>query len=89
MGLSLQDGDEIIFGEGPEGEKLNRGPHPVLCSIRLAISRVLDASGAAEVITQLMRDADDADCPHVALKDKDFHDVLNAKLLISGRALIV
>ncbi|KAF5379666.1 hypothetical protein D9615_005758 [Tricholomella constricta] len=84
----LRDGDEISFGEGPEASQLHYGPHPMLCNLRLAVGRALYTSGAAEFIHQLMEDADDTNCPHNTLKDEDF-DVLNAKLLISGRAQIV
>ncbi|KAG6833119.1 hypothetical protein H0H87_011227 [Tephrocybe sp. NHM501043] len=85
----LRDGDEIVFGQGPGGAQYRNGPHPLLCNLRLAVGRALYTSGAAEFINQLMHDADDIDHPHVAFQDKDFHEVLNAKLLICGRAQIV
>ncbi|RDB25962.1 hypothetical protein Hypma_006276 [Hypsizygus marmoreus] len=47
--ISLQDGDEIHFGAGPEGDQLNLGPHPLLCNLRLAVARVLHTSGAADL----------------------------------------
>ncbi|KAG6835901.1 hypothetical protein H0H93_013542 [Arthromyces matolae] len=82
----LRDGDEITFGQGPTGTQNRNGPHPLLCNLRLAVSRALYTSGAAEFIGQLMQDADDMDCRHVALQ-KNFHRALSAKLLISGRSL--
>ncbi|KAG6915812.1 hypothetical protein DXG01_009686 [Tephrocybe rancida] len=85
----LRDGDEILFGQGPEGAQHRNGPNPLLCNLRLAVGRALHTSGAAEFISELMDDADDIDCPHEAVKDKDFHEVLSAKLLICGRAQMV
>ncbi|KAG6867614.1 hypothetical protein C0993_000512 [Termitomyces sp. T159_Od127] len=82
----LRDGDEIIFGQGPEGTQFRNGPHPILCNLRLAVSRALYTSGAAEFISQLMHDADDVNCHHFTIKDQHFHEVLSAKLLICGRA---
>ncbi|KAF8071563.1 hypothetical protein FPV67DRAFT_881722 [Lyophyllum atratum] len=85
----LRDGDEIQFGDGPEGHELHYGPHPLLCNVRLAVGRALYTSGAADFITRLMEDADESNRQCDVLKDKDFEYVLDAKLLISGRAQIV
>ncbi|KAG6901144.1 hypothetical protein C0995_016510 [Termitomyces sp. Mi166 len=85
----LRDGDEIIFGQGPEGAQYRNGPHPILCNLRLAVSRALYTSGAVEFISQLMHDADDIDCRRITIKDQQFHEVLSAKLLICGRAQMV
>ncbi|KAF8071555.1 hypothetical protein FPV67DRAFT_1667049 [Lyophyllum atratum] len=85
----LRDGDEIRFGDGPEGPLLRCGPHPLLCNVRLAVGRALYTSGAAEFITRLMEDADESNRQCDVLKDRDFENVLDAKLLISGRAQIV
>ncbi|KAG6811476.1 hypothetical protein H0H92_007248 [Tricholoma furcatifolium] len=87
--IFLRDGDEIVFGLGPEGTHLRNGPHPLLCNLRLAVGRALCNSGAADFITRLMEDANDMDCPHHVAWDEDFHEVLNAKLLICGRAQMV
>lgn len=84
---SLRDGDVITFGGGSGGLGLNRGPHPLFCNLHLAVARVLNASGAAEVISQLISDADDIESPHTS-NDEDFGDILSAKLIISGRAVI-
>src|SRR5882724_1333489 len=64
-GINLRDGDEIRFGGGVKGETLGSGPLPLLCNVQLAVARVLYMSGAAEVVMQLKRDADDSDTPHV------------------------
>ena len=54
---------ELQFGQcaptAPDEEiKL---PNPILCNLKLAIMRVLFASGAAEVLEQLWRDYEDVD----------------------------
>jgi len=85
--IRLQDGDEIKFGGGPDGERLRR-PLPIFCNLRLAIARVLKMSGAAELIAQWKDDADDSDFPHVYLASEDFCRILDAQLLLSGQALI-
>ena len=87
--IRYRDGDEILFGQGFDGEKLGRGPLLSLCNLQLAVARVLKMSGAAEVITQLMEDADDMDFPLIFQTSEDFSNLLTAKLSISGRALIV
>jgi hypothetical protein len=45
-------------------------------------------SGAAELIAELAEDADDSDFLHAYLVSDQFFDILTAKLLISGRALL-
>jgi hypothetical protein len=80
----LRDGDEIVFGRGEEAAKLGLGPLPLLCNMHLAVIRVLKMSGAAEVIAQLKKDADDSDFPHVYLSSGDFCDILNAQLVLRG-----
>jgi hypothetical protein len=62
--IRLRDGDRIEFGLGTEGSRLGVGPLPLLCNLQLAIARVLKMSGAADIIVQLMEDADDSDFPH-------------------------
>lgn len=50
-----------MFGLGSGGLRLGGGPLPLLCNLHLAVARILKMSGAAEVIAQLMEDADDSD----------------------------
>ena len=50
--VSLKDGDEIMFGKGPDAEMLGKGPTPILCNLQLAVARVLKTSGAADGILQ-------------------------------------
>jgi hypothetical protein len=80
--IRLRDGDRIKFGLGTEGLRLGVGPLPLLCSLQLAVARVLKMSGAADVIAQLMEDADDSDFPRSFLASENFCDVLDAKLLL-------
>jgi hypothetical protein len=84
--ISLRDGDEIVFGGGPDGTRL-KGPLPILCNLHLAIARVLKMSGAADVILQWKEDADDGDLLHAFIASEEFCSILDAKLLLSGRAL--
>ena len=86
--IGFHDGDRITFGGGPEAERLGSGPDPLLCNLQLAVARVLKMSGAAELITQIIEDGDDSDFTHVYISSPAFCDVLTAKLLSSGRALI-
>jgi len=87
--ITLLDGDEIKFGRGPDGERLGRGPLPLLCSLQLAVARVLKMSGAAELIAQWKYDADDSEFPHIYLASEVFCGILDAQLLLSGRAMIM
>jgi hypothetical protein len=73
-----------MFGQGPKGEHLGLGLLPLL-----AVARVLNMSGAAEIIAQLKDDADDTDFLNVYLVSEDFCNILNTKLLMLGRALVV
>jgi hypothetical protein len=41
-------------------------------------------SGAADIIAELMDDADDSDLPHNFLASEYFCDILDAKLIIKG-----
>ncbi|KAK9482072.1 hypothetical protein V1527DRAFT_455392 [Lipomyces starkeyi] len=52
------DGDEIVFGKGPQGNHIAL-PDRELLNIHLAIGRVLHASGAGEVISKILRDEED------------------------------
>jgi hypothetical protein len=56
--IGLNDGDEIVFGEGTKGHLLNL-PEPAFCNLKLAIARVMHASGAAEIFDQLYHDDDE------------------------------
>jgi hypothetical protein len=56
----------------------------LLCNLQLAVARVLKMSGAADIITQLMEDADDSDFPHNFLASETFCDILDAELLLEG-----
>ena len=87
--ICLRDGEEIHFGRGLEADRLGPGPDPLLCNFQLAVARVLKTSGAAELIMQWMEDADDSDFPHVYIASSEFCDILVAKLLLSGRALVI
>lgn len=56
--IKLKDGDEIPFGLGADGQRLDK-PNPEYCNLKLALARALHACGAADVITQLYGDDDD------------------------------
>ena len=58
----------------------------MLCNLRLAFARVLKMTGAAEIIAQLMEDADDSYLPpnFLASESENFCDILDAKLLLEG-----
>ena len=86
--IRLRDGDPITFGNGLEGRQLGTGPYALLCNLQLAVARVLKMSGAAELIAQIIEDGDDSDFAHTYVASPAFCDVLDARLLASGRALI-
>ncbi|KAK9370742.1 hypothetical protein V1509DRAFT_616705 [Lipomyces kononenkoae] len=50
-----QDGDQVIFGTGPQGNAVDL-PDGELFNIHLSIVRVLHASGAGEVINNILQD---------------------------------
>ncbi|KAK9256571.1 hypothetical protein V1507DRAFT_382523, partial [Lipomyces tetrasporus] len=50
-----RDGDQFIFGTGPQGNAVDL-PDGELFNIHLAIARVLHASGAGEVISNILQD---------------------------------
>ncbi|KAK9312315.1 hypothetical protein V1524DRAFT_369860, partial [Lipomyces starkeyi] len=52
-----QDGEEVIFGNGPEGHAIDL-PDGELFNIHLAIGKVLHASGAGETINKILQDED-------------------------------
>ena len=86
--ITLRDGDEILFGQGPEGKKLNNGPIPRLCNLQLAVARVLKMSGAADIILEWKDHADDDGCYRLFIASEEFCDMLDAKLFLSGRAML-
>ncbi|KAH9975650.1 hypothetical protein BJV74DRAFT_888762 [Russula compacta] len=74
--IRLKDGDQIIFGGGPEAARLGFGPSPALCNLQLAVARALSMSGAAEVIAQIMDDGDDSDFHHIYIALPEFCNIL-------------
>ena len=63
--VKAQDGDEIVFGQGEDGDEIDR-PDPNICNLHLAIARVSAASGAADVFDRYLDD-DDIDDWHVPI----------------------
>jgi len=51
--VRLSDGDELLFGSGGGLANTEYLPNPGYCNIKLAIGRVLQACGAAEMIDYL------------------------------------
>ena len=85
--IRLFDGDQIVFGGGPEAARLGLGPNPSLCNLQLAVARVIRMSGAAEVIQQIVDDGDDSDFPHVFIASPAFCNILTAQLQLAGGVL--
>ena len=86
--IILKEGDEIHFGNGPDGEELNHGPIAILCNLQLAVARVLTMSGAADVILQWKDQADDSGYNGLFLASEESFDMLDAKLFLTGRAMV-
>ncbi|KAF8549517.1 hypothetical protein OG21DRAFT_1525742 [Imleria badia] len=86
--ITLREGDEIQFGKGPDGKKLDNGPTPILCNLQLAVARVLRMSGAADIILKWKDQADDDGCYRLPFASEEFFNKLEAKLLLSGRAVV-
>jgi hypothetical protein len=86
--IDLSEGEEILFGKGTEGKKLNYGPIPGLCNLQLAIARVLQMSGAADIILEWKDEADDGGCYRLFITSEEDCDMLDAKLLLSSRAIL-
>ncbi|KAF8325089.1 uncharacterized protein EI90DRAFT_3129205 [Cantharellus anzutake] len=82
--IRLHDGDQIVFGGGPEAARLGPGPNPSLCNLQLAVARVLRMSGAADIIAQIKDDGDDSDFPHVYIASPAFCNILTAQLQLAG-----
>jgi hypothetical protein len=57
--IKLKDGDEIMLGGGAQAHEIQM-PDPKLCNLKLALIRVLNASGAADAIDELMKDYEDS-----------------------------
>ena len=49
---------EIVFGRGETATSLDM-PNPKYCNLKLAIARVMNASGAADIIADMYREDDD------------------------------
>ena len=78
----MREGDEIQFGKGPGGKKLNNGPIPRLCNLHLAAARVLRMSGAADIILEWKDQADDDGCYRLFIASEEFCDrMLNSFFL--------
>ncbi|KAF8432753.1 hypothetical protein L210DRAFT_2767593 [Boletus edulis BED1] len=86
--ITLRDDDEIRFGRGPEGKKLGNGPLPNICNLQLAVARVLKMSGAADIILEWKDHADDDGLYRLFIASEEFCDMLDAKLFLSGRAVV-
>jgi hypothetical protein len=82
--IRFRDGDQIVFGGGPEAARLGPGPNPLLCNLQLAVARVLRMSGAADIIEQMIDDGDDSDFPHVYIASPAFCNILTAQLQLAG-----
>ncbi|KAI9573805.1 hypothetical protein HD554DRAFT_2325537, partial [Boletus coccyginus] len=55
--VRLEDGDEIVFREGENGQIID-APDPSFCNLKLAIARVMYASGASGLIDEIYGDDD-------------------------------
>jgi len=58
--VRLEDGDEIVFCNGENGQMID-APDPSFCNLRLAIARVMYASGASGLIDDVYGDDDDGE----------------------------
>jgi len=71
-----------------EGKQLGTGPIPRLCNLQLAVAHVLKMSGAADIILEWKDEADDDGLSRLFISSEEFCDILNAKLLLSRRAVV-
>lgn len=78
-----------MFGQGKNGDILDGGPLAALCNLSLAVAKITRMSGAADIISQWKEDADDTDFPCVYLASSHFHDILLAKLALTGRVAVI
>lgn len=88
MYITLKEGEEIEFGLGVDGKQLNYGPIPRLCNLQLAVARVLKMSGAADIILEWKDQADDDGCYRLFIDSEESFDMLDAKLFLSGKAIV-
>jgi len=86
--IKLREGDEICFGRAVEGKGLKTGPIPSLCNLQLAVARVLKMSGAADIILEWKDQADDDGLFRLFISSEEFCNMVDAKLLLSGRAVV-
>ena len=56
--VRLEDGDKIVFCMGKDGSIIDT-PDPSFCNLKLAIARVMYASGASGLIDELYGDDND------------------------------
>ena len=56
--IKLSDGQEIIFGRGPNGQVIDKSS-PDYCNIKLALARAMHACGVADIIAEMDWDVDD------------------------------
>ncbi|KAI9571792.1 hypothetical protein HD554DRAFT_2036683 [Boletus coccyginus] len=56
--VRLEDGDEIVFRKGENGQMID-APDPSFCNLKLAIAHVMYASGASDLIDEIYGDDDD------------------------------
>jgi hypothetical protein len=85
----LKDGDEIQFGRGCEGERLKNGPIPRFCNLHLAVARAMKMSGAADIVLEWKEQADDDGMFRLVVASEDFCHMLDAKLFLTGKAMVV
>lgn len=86
--IILYDGDEMKFGSGTQGKKLGSGPSPAFCNLRLSVARALRVSGAAELIAEVVQNADYVDFYPLDDSPEDFSSILTAKLLMTGKVIV-
>ena len=51
--IQLDEGQEIVFGRGDPNGQVIAKPNPEFCNIKLALARVMDACGAADIIMEM------------------------------------
>lgn len=51
--ICLDEGRVVEFGKGTAAERLGGGPLPEFCKLRLAVSRIMSLSGAADLFPKL------------------------------------
>jgi|SRR6266545_7028342 len=86
--INLREGDKVCFGWGAEGKKLETGSIPHLCNLQLAVAHILKMSGAADIILEWEDQADDNGLFCLFISSEEFCDMVDAKLLLSGRMVV-